>query len=204
MKQRIVSKQKQDRYDWDHRLVQLSLEGDEKAWEMLYDDAYAKARGAAYNADPYRILHAEDVEEIAREALEKCYQKREQFRPENLFSTWVGGFARNITKRYQGKYYRRFKKEQVIYYESLPENADPLRLLLRKERNYYMWLTLEMMEEPGRSLFMWYQLKDISKAQARKKAGIRNEDMEEAGRRAILQYRRDFWNIYPGYEEEWS
>lgn len=195
---RIVSKQQQERYDWDYRLVQLSLSGDETAWEMLYEKAYPLAIGTVYKADPCHMLCAEDVEEIAAEALLKCYQKREEFEARNLFSTWVGGFAKKITKQYQSKYHQRLKKEQTVYYESLPATADPLYIVLRKERNYYMWLALETMEEPGRSLFLWYQMDACTKAQARRRTGVKGQDMEEKAQRAILQYQRDFWHMYPG------
>lgn len=195
---RHVEEEQQLRYDHDYTLVQRSLSGDESAWEILYRRAFPIAKRTVHKFDPQQILTDEDAEDIATEALLCCYQKREKFELRCLFSTWAGGFVRNLTLNYRAKHYRRLQKQEIIFYESLPVAVDPLYIVLRKERNFYMWLALEGMDEVDRTVFMWHDMGQCSKTQARQMTGLRRSDMEEAAQKAQRQYCCNFWNAYPG------
>lgn len=125
----------------DYERVQEILQGVEGHWEQLYKNAYQSVQSCARQSDWKSLLLSQDYDDIADEAFARCYEHLDRYRGESRFSTWVGGYAKNITRN-------RCARQQTYlrnkgYLENLARNqmaaCDPYIVLLRYERDSCLW-----------------------------------------------------------------
>lgn len=125
----------------DYEQVQEVLQGAEELWEQLYKNAYQSVHSCARQSDWKSLLLSQDYDDIANEAFARCYEHLNRYRGESRFSTWVGGYAKNIVRN-------RCARQQTIlrnkgHLEDLAKNqmvsCDPYFVLLRCERDNCLW-----------------------------------------------------------------
>ena len=87
------------------------------------------------------LLLPQDYDDITNEAFARCYEHLNRYRGESRFSTWVGGYAKNIARN-------RCSRRQTLlrnkgHIEDLARNqmtaCDPYFVLLRCERDNCVW-----------------------------------------------------------------
>jgi RNA polymerase sigma-70 factor (ECF subfamily) len=103
----------------DHTLVKLAVEGNQEAFNHLYDRYLSQVyRRVAY------LIPTEDIDDVTQEVLIAMLQSLKSFRGESKFSTWL----RVITNRQIANYYRKNKR-------ILDENPlDPENLKLKSKQ----------------------------------------------------------------------
>ena len=189
-----------DRARWtrDYESVQKSLQGDTQAWDVLYLRAYDVVMRKVSWWNQENVLTAEDIQEIAEEALLRCYRKRSQFRAISMFSTWACGFAAYVTLDYKRKRYRQLMREGIYSYDPPEEWKDLDAYLIRKERDFCLWLAYDSLAYNHRILIGWRELEWYGKEEARKLTGIRRRDMEAECDRAVEMLGKRFHAVYRG------
>ena len=85
----------------DQKLVRLAVEGNQEAFNHLYDRYFSQV----YKRVAY-LIPTEDVDDVTQEVLIAMLQSLKSFRGESKFSTWL----RVITNRHIANYYRKNKK----------------------------------------------------------------------------------------------
>jgi RNA polymerase sigma-70 factor (ECF subfamily) len=85
----------------DNTLVKLAVEGNQEAFNHLYDRYFTQVyRRVAY------LIPTEDIDDVTQEVLIAMLQSLKSFRGESKFSTWL----RVITNRHIANYYRKNKR----------------------------------------------------------------------------------------------
>ena len=125
----------------DYEQVQDILHGAEEIWGQLYKNAYKKVRSCVRRSDWRCLLLSQDYDDITDEAFTRCYEHLERYRGESCFSTWVCGYAKNITRDRCSRQLTRLKNRGHL--EDLAKNQivarDPYFVLLRYERDACLW-----------------------------------------------------------------
>lgn len=125
----------------DYEQVQEILQGDEDLWEQLYKNAYPIVHSCARQSDWKRLLLPQDYDDIVDEAFARCYEQLDRYRGESRFSTWVGGYAKNITRNRCARQQTYLRSKGHL--EDLARNqmtaCDPYFVLLRYERDSCLW-----------------------------------------------------------------
>lgn len=125
----------------DYEQVQAILQGAEELWEQLYTNAYRSVRRCARQSDRQSLLCPQDYDDIADEAFARCYEHLDRYRGESRFSTWVGGYAKNIARNRCSRQQTRLRNKGHL--EDLARNqmatCDPYFVLLRCERDNCLW-----------------------------------------------------------------
>ncbi len=89
--------------DEDAKVIQGALQGDETAWQSIYEKYHRKVYIVAKGI----LLDAQDAEDAVQETFLQIYQNLPRFRRESKFSTWVFRIAVNtaiqISRRRKGK-----------------------------------------------------------------------------------------------------
>jgi RNA polymerase sigma-70 factor (ECF subfamily) len=84
----------------DNTLVRLTVEGNQEAFNHLYDRYFTQV----YRRVTY-LIPTEDIDDVIQEVLIAMLQSLKSFRGESKFSTWL----RVITNRHIANYYRKNK-----------------------------------------------------------------------------------------------
>lgn len=75
----------------DRRLVELVLEGDDAAFEYLFD----RYRDAIRRLFVQRLCGADDADDLLQETFVKVYINLNRYRPDYTFGQWIYTIARN-------------------------------------------------------------------------------------------------------------
>lgn len=125
----------------DYERVQEILQGEEELWEQLYKNAYQSVHSCARQSDWKHLLLSQDYDDIVDEAFTMCYEHLDRYRGESHFSTWIGGYAKNIARNRCSRQQTRLKNKGHL--EDLARNqmaaCDPYFVLLRCERDNRLW-----------------------------------------------------------------
>ena len=125
----------------DYEQVQAILQGTEELWEQLYRNAYRSVYSCARQTDWRNLLRPQDYDDIADEAFARCYEHLGRYRGESRFSTWVGGYAKNIARNRCSR--RQTHLRNKGHLEDLARDqmatCDPYFVLLRCERDNCLW-----------------------------------------------------------------
>ena len=96
---------------------------------------------AARKYDVQKWFSPSDYPDIADEAFAKCYEHLERYQGLGRFRNWVLGYAKNIMRNRWRKQCTARRNQSLL--ESLAtsqlRHLDPLLLLVRLERNRYLW-----------------------------------------------------------------
>lgn len=121
----------------DYKCVQEILQGEEELWEQLYKNAYQSVHSCARQSDWKHLLPLKDYDDIVDEAFARCYEHLDRYRGESRFSTWVGGYAKNIARNRCSRQQTHLRNKGHL--EDLARNqmatCDPYFVLLRCERD---------------------------------------------------------------------
>jgi len=91
----------------DRTLVDLVLDGDQGAYQVLVQRYQSKVFAVAYG-----VLHnREDAREVAQEAFIKAYRNLPSFRRDSSFYTWIYRVTVNLGIDFQRKAYRKRETE---------------------------------------------------------------------------------------------
>ncbi len=114
----------------DTQLVDLSLDGNERAFEALVERHYRSAYGLSYKW--CRIK--EDAEEITQEVFVKLTRKLKTFNRKSSFKTWLYRIVINTAKDYSRKNAARRSYESEFANDQTGKNDDtPLETLQTRE-----------------------------------------------------------------------
>lgn len=182
----------------DFDLVQRSLQGDDRAWDTLYNGAYDVVLRKVRSGNREKVLTQEDMQEITEEALFRSYKKRKEFRAVSLFSTWACGFAAYVALEYKRKRYNQLAREYIYSYDPPADWTDMDAYLIRKERDFYLWLAYDSLTYNQRILIAWRVLKWYDQKEAQRLTGIRKQDMDAKCDKAVEVYSKRFHAVYRG------
>ena len=125
----------------DYQLAQSALNGDMAAWETLYEKSVLWVPGAVEKADPQHCFSRWDYQDIADEALSRCYAQLERYQGLSQFHWWVLGYAKNILRNRRQAQLTRSRYQYLLAWaaDETSFRHDPLWILLRLERDQYLW-----------------------------------------------------------------
>lgn len=192
------------RREQDYQKVQAFLEsGDRLLWEELYADAYQTAYRCAENADFRQLLGEADYREITDEAFAKCCEQLDRYRGWSRFSTWVGGYSKNITRNRCRKVLTGLRYRRELYEASTGRMIgwDPLWVLLRLERDSCLWEALGDISEESRQMLEAIALEKLPPRTAARELGMTQKELKERLEAACNVVRRRFLRYYSG---EWK
>ena len=138
----------------DYEQAQAILQGAEELWEQLYANAYRSVRSCAQHTDWKNLLLPQDYDEITDEAFARCYEHLSRYRGESRFSTWVGGYAKNIARNRCSRQQTHLRNKGHL--EALARNqmaaCDPYFVLLRCERDNCVWRAFFDLDEADQEI----------------------------------------------------
>ena len=97
----------------DDRLVQLTAEGDERAFRTLVE----RHQGVVLDYAWRFLGDAQEARDVAQETLLRVYRGAAAYRPNNTFRAWAVRIARNLCLDH-------VRKKRPLLMEQLPEQAD--------------------------------------------------------------------------------
>ncbi len=125
----------------DYETARRILAGEAELWGDLSAGAETAARSAAIAADPQRLLSPGDYQEIAAEAMARCYAQLERYEGRSRFRRWVCGYAKNLTRNRCSRQLTA-QRNQHLLRAAVRERGlclDPLQILIRLERDQSLW-----------------------------------------------------------------
>ena len=125
----------------DYQLARLALSGDGRAWDLLYEKAIRSVPAAVRRADFQHFFSDWEYRDITDEALARCYDHLERYRGLSQFQWWVLGYAKNILRNRIQRQLTHWRNQSLLE-RAADQHAlcqDPLRLLLRLERDQFLW-----------------------------------------------------------------
>ena len=129
-------------------LARQALSGDQEAWDTLYRHALEWVPGQVRRADLQHVFGPWDYQDITDEALSRCHAQLERYQGLSQFHWWVLGYAKNILRnRIERQHTHR--RNQYLLNRAADERSlcqDPLWLLLRLERDQYLWQAFFQLE----------------------------------------------------------
>lgn len=174
--------------------VQEVLGGDGEQWTSLYQDSYRIVLWAAAYSDPQRLLLSQDYREITDEAFARCYAHLARYQGLSRFSTWVAAYAKNLVRNRCAREQTRKRKQGVL--EQAVELGisrwDPLRILLRLERDRCLWrafFDLPMTEQQIVSLRLF---ENETYPAIAEELGLSRKEVRRRYQAALGQLRRGF------------
>ena len=141
----------------EQELIRRSAQGDAAAFETL---------AKTYQGPVYRLAlrmcgNPHDAEEIAQEALLRCWQGLPSFRGEAAFSSWLYRLTTNAAVdflRHQQRQGETVPFEDVI----LPAPDDPQRTAEQSELHDALQRALAQLPEEFREIFLLYRMEQLS------------------------------------------
>jgi RNA polymerase sigma-70 factor, ECF subfamily len=159
--------------DSEAPLIARCRQGDERAWDALFDLHYAAAARFVFQVSP--AFSREDVEEVCQETFLAVIKNIASFQGGSRLQTWIFRIAANKARDYQERQRaaKRGGGQMVIsLQEDLGEDSLPLQvpsplpapdaLLLRAECAAQMGQALERLEEPCREIIQLRYFADLS------------------------------------------
>lgn len=189
------------KWDYDHWLVQLSLQGNQGAWETLYREALPVVRGVVRDCNRERVLSTEDMEEIVQDAFSRSYARRADFEGMSQFKTWVCGFVRKIALEYKRKKYSQIKKQRIYSYAAELSFPDPELNCILKESDFCLWLAFDSLSKRHRLLLSCYVLEWEDVKAVRQYLGTSYRKMREELETAKRVLRNRYLSLYYGKRE---
>lgn len=191
-----IPKERREKWDHDHRLVQLSLQGNQGAWETLYRESLDAVQDTVRKTDWEKVLSVSEMEEIVQDAFARSYARRADFEGRSQFKTWVCGFAVKITLAYKRKKYSQLKKQRVYSYASEPSFPDLELNCILKERDFCLWLAFDSLSKRHRLLLSCYVLKWEEIRTVRRRLKISYKKMREELETAKRLLRSKYLSLY--------
>jgi RNA polymerase sigma-70 factor, ECF subfamily len=189
------------------QLIDRALAGDRDAFYTLIQPYEKSLYFAAFS-----VLNNEaDAEDVAQEAVLKCFKHLGQFRRESKFSTWLIQICINEARL-------RLRKDRRGLYESLDEPRDaedgdyvprdyadwreiPSEALDRKELREALARALADLGEKYREVFVLRDIQHLSIAETAAALGISEANVKTRLLRARLQLRDA---LAPGFDGAWN
>lgn len=199
-KQRITKGDK-EKWNYDFHLVQLSLQGDYGAWEILYHEALPAVWEAVRSCNWENVLSAEDMEEIVQDAFSRSYVRRADFEKKSQFKTWVCGFVKKISLEYKRKKYSQLEKQRIYSYALMPSFPDPELSCILKESDFCLWLSFDSLSKRHRLLLSCYVLEWEDIKTVRQYLKTSYNKMREELEMAVGLLRGRYLSLYYG---EWK
>ena len=189
-----------EKWEYDHQLVRLSLQGDEGAWELLYREALPYAWSVVRTCNRENALSEYDMEDIVQEAFVRCYERRADFEPRSQFRTWVCGFVQKIALEYKRGKYRILIRQKRYSYASEPSFPDPEWNCISRESDFCLWLAFDSLTKRHRLLLSCYVLDWEKKQDVRQLLHTSYRKMWEEKDQAVGTFRGRYLSLYYGKE----
>jgi RNA polymerase sigma-70 factor, ECF subfamily len=159
--------------DADAPLLARCRQGDERAWDTLFDLHYAAAARFVFQLSP--AFSREDVEEICQDTFLSVIRNIGSFQGGSRLQTWIFRIAANKARDYRERQQaakRGGGQTPASLQQESGEDSFPLQvpsslpgpdaLLLRAECAAQMGLALERLEEPCREIIQLRYFADLS------------------------------------------
>jgi RNA polymerase sigma-70 factor, ECF subfamily len=185
----------------DEQLLQLCAQGDERAFQMLYD----RHNRMVYNL-LFRLLgnHA-DAEELAPEVFVRVWQKAGNFRGGSRVSTWVYRIASNIAL---DRLRSAQVKKETFWEELSPQEqearsgdspaAGPEESVLRAEEQRLLAQAMALLAPEDRLLVTLYHLQEHSYGDIEEITGISPTNIKSKLFRARQRLKRHLETLEKG------
>jgi RNA polymerase sigma-70 factor, ECF subfamily len=159
--------------DSEASLIARCRQGEDRAWDALFDLHYAAAARFVFQLSP--AFSREDAEEICQETFLAVIKNIQSFEGGSRLQTWIFRIAANKARDYRERQQAAkrgggqpvMSLQQENGEESLPLQVPsslpaPDALLLRAERAAHVGLALERLEEPCREIIQLRYFADMS------------------------------------------
>jgi RNA polymerase sigma-70 factor, ECF subfamily len=157
--------------DSEAPLIARCRQGDDRAWDALFELHYAAATRFVFQLSP--TFSREDVEEICQETFLAVIKNIQSFEGGSRLQTWIFRIAANKARDYRERQQaaKRGGGQPVMSLENGEEGLPlqvpsslpaPDALLMRAERADHIGLALERLEEPCREIIQLRYFADLS------------------------------------------
>lgn len=134
----------------DENLVQSMLQGEEKAFNLLFE----RYGTGIYNYYLQRLGKKELAQELTQETFTRLWEKASKFDPERKFKVWFWTLARNRLN----DYWREAYQEKDLEPEAEELNEDELEKLIQKEESQRIEQIFNSLPEVYRDILsLWLQ-----------------------------------------------
>ncbi|MGV8093955.1 MAG: RNA polymerase sigma factor [Mangrovibacterium sp.] len=149
-------------------LVQSFIQGDEKAFEILFEKYHRRLYGFLYSL----LKSTEDAEEIVQDTFVKIWEKRHRFREEYTFESFLFKIAKNsFLNHNRKKINTRIFHEQYDLMFDLKQNTTEDYLLF-KETQEIIDSIINEMPPKQREVFILQKVEGLSRKEIAEKLGI--------------------------------
>lgn len=122
----------------DYELVQKVLSGDNKSYNILYNNSYLYVYNYINKIIYKDMLTYQEIQDIAHDVLLKCFSKLQTYNGNCLFTTWLCAYAKYTVWNLNKKILVRNRKK--IHYSKSTKN--PNIIVVIKERTHATFTAL--------------------------------------------------------------
>lgn len=184
----------------DYQLAGEALRGSTEAWDTLYQEAHTAVLQNLPQFDDQHFFSHEDYHDIADEAFERCYGHLSRYQGLSRFRYWVLGYAKNIMldrRRRQMTQYRNQYLMQVMVSSQISA-SDPLCVLLRLERDRFLWEAFFLLCPRDRFILGQYLFARIPPRTIAKALHLTRKQVLAYYEEALIAVRWHFIRLYAG------
>ena len=141
----------------DHQLAQEALQGNQEAWSALYQGAFAYVINMVMRFDCQQFFCACDYYDVVDKAFAKCYAHLYRYQGLSRFRRWVLGYAKNIMRNRRRAQLTAQRNEYLLKSIAMSQYChwDPLRILIRLERDQNLWTAFHQLSALEREIVYW-------------------------------------------------
>lgn len=198
MKSLDFSIERKPEWEQDYLLARQAVQGDDGAWQALYDSAYPAVLRHVQQKFRQSMPQEESEEEIVNEAFRRCYHRLSTFEGRSLFSTWVCAYARYVLLQNQQQALRhqrgRLLAEQEWY--GSRSIAQPEDITIQHQRDQCLWIAFYSLSKDHQLLILCHVLKELRTADVAKETGLHYKKQKQELPQALSILKRRFIALY--------
>lgn len=152
----------------DQFLVRSFIQGDEKAFEILFEKYHRRLYGFLYSL----LKSAEDAEEIVQDTFVKIWESRSRFREEYTFESFLFKVAKNAFLNYNRKKINTkvFQEQYGLMLDLTQDTTEDY--LIFKETREIINTIIDEMPPKRREIFILQKVDGLSRKEIAEKLGI--------------------------------
>lgn len=200
----IVSELYMGRKEQDFDMARRILQGETELWTALCQGAEAEALYAARGTDANGLLPPHEYEEIAQEALGRCYDQLDRYQGRSRFIYWVRAYARHLTLNHCARQRTRMRNKRLLEAAAREQGrySDPLCVLLRLERDRALWAAVDTLDPVDREILLGRVLYNRSPKMLGKALDLPRRQVLRQYEDAVIAVRMRFFWFYARGETE--
>lgn len=185
----------------DFYLVRDVIDGNEDAWNTLYQEAFPFVTQAARQADYHKLMSTSDYAEAVSEAFKRCFEQLYRYRGQGRFRSWVSGYVRNVVRNQSTRIITAHRNAFLLRLraQSQVAGSDPLMILIYLERDRCLWQAFYDLPAVEQDIVIFRVFYQVSYQKIAKKYNLTRKQVSQKYNDVIFKLRWNFLRLYYGY-----